>query len=185
APRSRRPRHPARQAQARHPLLARGRADPVRGGEGRSEVGGALRYSLQTRTAENRLRSVLGMKISAPSVNGSLCHRWSSSWMLRPSSQRHCHLLLEVLHVAKDRGYSQYLAIAAIAHQAITCREAALDFETVPFISVPDVVNGHVVMLAPEERDAGKSLFQSEYVARRGLALTLRHNPMLDKEILA
>ena len=39
-------------------------------------------------------------------------------------------------------------------------------------------------MLGPEERDSSKFLAVSEHVARRGMALTLGHDPMLDANLL-
>jgi hypothetical protein len=74
------------------------------------------------------------------------------------SAPRHPHLFPEVRHITKNRGNRHHLAIAAITYQAIARRDAALNFDVVPFLSVADVVDGHVVMLAPEERDIGKSL---------------------------
>src|SRR5262245_62628642 len=50
---------------------------------------------------------------------------------------------------------------------------------------MPDVVDGHVVVLAPEERNLGESLLLAENVARRRLTLPLGHDPMLDPQILA
>src|SRR5262249_12041938 len=48
-----------------------------------------------------------------------------------------------------------------------------------------DVVDRHVVVLAPEERNLGKSLPLAENVARCRLTLPLGHDPMLDPQILA
>src|SRR6516164_10583371 len=48
-----------------------------------------------------------------------------------------------------------------------------------------DVVDRHVVVLAPEERNLGKSLLLAENVARCRLTLPLGHDPMLDPQILA
>src|SRR5262245_66480110 len=50
---------------------------------------------------------------------------------------------------------------------------------------MPDVVDRHVVVLAPEERNFGKSLLLAENVARCRLTLPLGHDPMLDSQILA
>src|SRR5258708_21899403 len=48
-----------------------------------------------------------------------------------------------------------------------------------------DVIDRHVVVLAPEERNIGKPLPLSEHVARCRLALALGHHPVLDPQILA
>src|SRR5258707_13195233 len=50
---------------------------------------------------------------------------------------------------------------------------------------MPDVVDRHIVVLAPEERNLGKPMPLPEYVARRRLPLPLGHDPMLDPQILA
>src|SRR5262245_60639813 len=50
---------------------------------------------------------------------------------------------------------------------------------------MPDVVDRHVVVLAPEERNLGKSLLLAENVASCRLTLPLGHDPMLDPQILA
>src|SRR5262249_47147685 len=50
---------------------------------------------------------------------------------------------------------------------------------------MPDVVDRHVVVLAPEERNLGKSLLLVENVASCRLTLPLGHDPMLDPQILA
>ena len=39
-------------------------------------------------------------------------------------------------------------------------------------------------MLAPEERDIGKALAPSQYVARDGLPLALGNDPVFDPELL-
>src|SRR5262245_59935956 len=48
-----------------------------------------------------------------------------------------------------------------------------------------DVVDRHVVVLAPEEWNIGILLPLPEHVSRYGLALSLGHNPMLDSKALA
>src|SRR5262245_1259964 len=48
-----------------------------------------------------------------------------------------------------------------------------------------DVFDRAVIMLAPEERNLGKTLPLAENVARCRLALPLGHDPMLDPQVLA
>src|SRR5262249_42577514 len=97
----------------------------------------------------------------------------------------HRRLLLETIDVAEDRGHREHLVVAAITYQAVACFDVALDVEIVPGLGMPDVVDRHVVVLAPEERNLGESLLLAENVARRRLTLPLGHDPMLDPQILA
>ena len=97
----------------------------------------------------------------------------------------HRRLLLEIIDVAEDRGHREHLAVATIAHEAVACFDVALNVEVVPFLGMPDVVDRHIVVLAPEERHLGKSLPLAEDVARYRLTLPLGHDPMLDPQILA
>ena len=87
--------------------------------------------------------------------------------------------------VAEDRGHRQHLAITTIAHQAVARFDVAFNVEIVPFLGMPDVIDRHVVVLAPEERNLGKPLPLAEHVARRRLALALGDHLVLDPEILA
>ena len=48
-----------------------------------------------------------------------------------------------------------------------------------------DVVDRHIVMLAPEERHCVEFFVHSQHVARRSLALALGHHPMLDPDVVA
>src|SRR5262249_11907430 len=97
----------------------------------------------------------------------------------------HRRLLLEIIDVAEDRGDREHLAVTTITHEAVAQFDVALNIEIVPRHAMPDVVDRHVVMLAPEERNFGKSLPLAENVVRRGLTLPLGHDPMLDPQILA
>ena len=47
-----------------------------------------------------------------------------------------------------------------------------------------DIIDGHVIVLAPKERHFGKSLFLPKHIFCNSLTLTLGHNPMLDPEVL-
>src|SRR5258707_11564354 len=112
--------------------------------------------------------------------------------LLRPQLQQvaltsvfHRRLLPEIIDVAEDRGHREHLAVATIAHEAVACFDVALNVEVVPSLGMPDVVDRHIVVLAPEERNLGKSLPLAEDVARHRLTLPLGHDPMLDPQILA
>ena len=97
----------------------------------------------------------------------------------------HRYLFLEVFDVAKDRGDGHNLAIAAIARQAVALLEVPVDLQIVPFLDMADIVDRHVVVLAREERYIRESTTLSEHIARRGLPLTLGHDPLLDPKIFA
>src|SRR5215475_3381925 len=104
--------------------------------------------------------------------------------LLRPQLQQvaltsafHRRLLPEIIDVAEDRGHRQHLAITTIAYQAVACFDVALDLEIGPRLGVPDVVDRRVVVLAPEERNVGKSLPPAENVAGSRLTLPLGHDP--------
>src|SRR5205823_10625329 len=63
--------------------------------------------------------------------------------------------------------------------------DIALDRELVPFLGVADIIDGDVVVLAPEEGDGGKLPAVPEHVERRSLSLALGNHPMLDANGLA
>src|SRR5215467_14836376 len=48
-----------------------------------------------------------------------------------------------------------------------------------------DIIDRHIIMLAPEERHCGVALAPAEHVACRGLALPLGDNPVFDPQPLA
>jgi hypothetical protein len=48
-----------------------------------------------------------------------------------------------------------------------------------------DIIDRHVVMLAPKERDGSEFLAMSEHVESRGLPLALGNDPMLNANTLA
>src|SRR5262249_61498064 len=97
----------------------------------------------------------------------------------------HRRLFLEVVEIAIDRGDRQHLAIAAITDQTVACLDDALDVDSVPFLRVTDIIDGDVVVLAPEEGHVGEWLPLPEHVAGDGLPLALGHYPMLDPKVLA
>src|SRR5262249_33136787 len=110
------------------------------------------------------------------------------SWLSYASEQAsalHCRFSSEAIDVAEDRGHREHLAVTTVAYQAVARFDVALDVEIVPRLGVPDVVDRHVVVLAPEERNLGKSLLLAENVARCRLTLPLGHDPMLDPQVLA
>src|ERR1700724_4137800 len=97
----------------------------------------------------------------------------------------HRKLGLEACDIAVNRGDRQQLALAPVAQQAIAPRDVAVDGDLVPFFGMADVINRHVVMLAPEEGYRRKSLTLPQHVARRGLSLALGEHPVLDPDMFA
>src|SRR5260370_9758495 len=97
----------------------------------------------------------------------------------------HRKLGLEACEIAVNRGDRQQLALAPVAQQAIAPRDVAVDGDLVPFFGMADIIDRHVVMLAPEEGYRLKSLAIPQHVARRGLALTLGDHPALAPDIFA
>src|SRR4029077_21031626 len=52
----------------------------------------------------------------------------------------------------------------------------------VPGLGVADIIDRHVVMLAPEERHRREGLASAQHAERGGLALALGDHPMLDAD---
>src|ERR1700690_348419 len=57
----------------------------------------------------------------------------------------------EAREIAEDRGDRKRASGATHAHQAVLARDIAFDGEFVPLLGVAHIVDGHVVVLAPEE----------------------------------
>src|SRR5206468_11852976 len=102
----------------------------------------------------------------------------------RPDSGRprllHRKLGLEACDVAIDRGDGEYAAVALVLQQAILSRDVAVDGDLVPFLGVADIVDRHVVVLAPEKRHRMERLALAKHVSRGGLALALGDHPTFD-----
>src|SRR6202035_2273554 len=73
----------------------------------------------------------------------------------------------------------------SIAHQTIARLDVAVDIDAIPLLGVADIVDRHVIVLAPKERHLRKSLFLPKHISCDSLTLTLGHNPMLDPDVLA
>src|SRR5262249_3616557 len=57
--------------------------------------------------------------------------------------------------------------------------------QLIPLLGMADIVDRHVVVLAPEERDGAEGLATSQHGERGGLTLPLGDNPMLHPNALA
>src|SRR5579863_6683838 len=104
---------------------------------------------------------------------------------LRRGAPFHRQLGVEAGDVAEDRGDREHAAVASIADEAILRFDTAVDRDLVPPLGVADIVDRHVIVLAPEERHGVETLIEPEHVGRRGLALTFGDDPMLDAHGLA
>src|SRR4026207_1059697 len=92
----------------------------------------------------------------------------------------HRHLGLEVLPVAEDAGHRQHSTAGPVTDTPIARLEAAIDLDGVPVLGVTHVVDGDVVVLAPEERHVGEARAVADDGAGDRLALPLRQYPVLD-----
>src|SRR6202040_3371433 len=92
---------------------------------------------------------------SRRAARSGICARWTSvDQQIASALGRALHrdLRLQAGAVAIDRGNGEHAPAAAIAQQAIARRDVALDRDVVPRLGMADIVDRHVVMLAPEER---------------------------------
>src|SRR5207244_8912709 len=91
----------------------------------------------------------------------------------------------QTFDVGIDRSHREHAAVALVAQHAVPGCDIAIDRKLVPGRSVSDIVDGYVVVLAPEERHGSELLLVSEHVARRSLTLTLGNDPVLHANCLA
>src|SRR5262249_28673963 len=70
--------------------------------------------------------------------------------------------------IAIDRGDREQASFALVADQAVPVRDAAVDRDLVKNLGVADIVDRHVIVLAPEERHRVERLVLSQHVARGG-----------------
>src|SRR3984893_1343434 len=113
-----------------------------------------------------------------------MCHR--SMVGLRDDCKRlgqaaalHRRFRVKAVVVAEDRRDRQGLLAPAIAHDRVAGGDVAVDVDAVPGRGVADIVDGDVVVLAPEERDGGEPHPPAAPVARGDLALPLVQDPTL------
>ena len=52
----------------------------------------------------------------------------------------------------------QVTALALVFQQAILSRDVAVDHDLIPSLGVTDIIDRHIVVLAPEERHLGVSI---------------------------
>src|SRR5579872_299375 len=97
----------------------------------------------------------------------------------------HRDLGIETGDVAVDRGHREHAPAVLVEDQAVLRADIAVNGDFIPLFGVTDIIDRHVVMLAPEERHRVEHLALPEHIARRGLALPLRDHPMFDANGLA
>ena len=86
------------------------------------------------------------------------------------------------LQVAEYRSDGKHPPATFVAQQAILGVDIALDRYLVPLFRVADIVDGNVVVLAPEERHGLETFGEAEHVASGDLALAFGDHPMLDPD---
>jgi len=91
--------------------------------------------------------------------------------------------MLEVREVAIDGGDGQDAFITSILNETVPRVDAAVDPDLIPFFGMTDIVDGNVIVLAPEEWYGVEAFVLAEHVARCGLALPLGYDPMLNPDI--
>src|SRR5580704_19560512 len=110
---------------------------------------------------------------------------WRSSRRSRARLSLQAYFGLEAREIAEDRDDRERATRAPHAHQAVLIGDIAFDDEVIPALGVAHIVDGHVVVLAPEERNRIERLAPAQHVESRGLTLSFRHDPMLDANGLA
>src|ERR1700678_110672 len=75
----------------------------------------------------------------------------------------------EAREIAEDRGHRKRASGPTHAQQAVLARDIAFDGEFVPLLGVAHIVDGHVVVLAPEEGNRFERLAAAPPVVWRRL----------------
>lgn len=97
----------------------------------------------------------------------------------------HSYLGLQALKVTKDRGDRGHPPLMLVFEQAILGLDIAFGFDLVPLCSVADIVNRHIVMLAPEICHGVEFPALPQHIQRCGLALPFSNHPVLHADIFA
>src|SRR6185295_10595900 len=91
----------------------------------------------------------------------------------------------EAFVIAVHHGHGLLAAFAQIGDRAVALHDRTVDQDLVPFLRMPDIGDSEVMLLGPEEGDCIERFTPAEHVARRGLALALGDDKMLDADGLA
>src|SRR5579863_5280029 len=86
--------------------------------------------------------------------------------------------------VARGRRHRKHAACTPEGYAEVVRGERSVHLGRIPLIRVSHIVDGQVVVLAPEERDGVEPLTRSKHVHRRDLPLALSDHPVLDADAL-
>src|SRR5882757_5029081 len=81
---------------------------------------------------------------------------------LRRPRPLHRELRLEACDVAIDGGNGEHAAVALVLQQTVLAGDVAVDNDFVPLLGVADIIDRHIVVLAPEERHGMERLAMTE-----------------------
>ena len=95
----------------------------------------------------------------------------------------HLHLGLQACEIAEYRSDGEHAPLAFVFQQAIFRLDIAVDRDLIPLLGVANIIDRHVVVLAPEERHRIEFLALPQHVERCGLSLALRDHPMFHADI--
>src|SRR5438876_11515374 len=76
----------------------------------------------------------------------------------------HLKLGLEACEIAIDRSHRKNAALALVLQPAILCRDLAIDGNLIPCLGMTDIIDRHVVMLAPEKRHGAECLLLAQHI---------------------
>src|SRR5665811_914569 len=97
----------------------------------------------------------------------------------------HLHLGLQACEIAEYRSDGEHPPLAFVFQQAILRLDIAVDRNLIPLLGVTNIINWHVVVLAPEERHRIEFLALTQHAERGDLSLALRDHPMFHADIFA
>src|SRR6185369_11158373 len=95
----------------------------------------------------------------------------------------HRNLGLKAFTISIDRRYCLCTTLLPETDHAIFCSDVALNYDLVPFLRVPDVIDWNVIMLAPEKGNSCEWLAMSHHVERGCLALAFSNHPVFNADI--
>jgi len=90
----------------------------------------------------------------------------------------------QVGQIPTDRRDGQGAFAFTVAHRTVVRTQRSFNYDGIPFVGMPDVVDCDVVVLAPEEWGCSEWLTRTENVPRRDLSLALRYDPVLHPDPL-
>src|SRR4249920_3375329 len=97
----------------------------------------------------------------------------------------HRHAGFKALLIAVNRGNRQNPAVALVADDTVALRHVTLDVDAVPLFRVANIVDRHIIVLAPEERRRTEGRRHAYHVESRDLSLALGDHPVLDTDAFA